>query len=537
MLKRLAILVLTLSFFTGCGAESGDFVQIDTNSNGPPQSILDIMNRPRYSEATWSLLVVDLDSGQTYYQLNPDLLSFTGSARKLFSVGALLNQVGANHRQSTTVHRQGNVNSGVLEGDLILVAGGDLTFGGRRLDDNTIQVTNNDHNSANGPGTALLTPQDPLFALNQLAAQVRASGITSITGEIAVDDRLFETYRVPNGNVLTTPMYLNENLIDVTVAPTLVGQAASLDYRPQTGFFSVLNQAVTGAAGSELSLVFSGDRLTDGVADTGIVSGQIPIDHTAPLTALNSFIGTYRVEDPNSFARTAFIEALQNQGITVAATPVAVNPETVLPALFDYQAATQVAQFLSTPYSEHARLILKISLNQGANLSLSLLGVQNGVRTVEEALSVERGILTQAFGVAPQSFNFPTNGSGSPDSQASPRALVTFLAAMSKTAVATPFRDALPILGLDGTLANAGVTLPARNQVFAKTGTTISPNENDELQIKAKTLAGYIDTSSGRRVVFALIMNDGGPVTDLLNDLGAVTQDQAEITNEIYQLL
>jgi PBP4 family serine-type D-alanyl-D-alanine carboxypeptidase len=536
-MSKLIWSLLICLMLVGCDSTNDGFIQTDTTGTAPPQSILDIMNRPRYAEATWSLLVVDLDSGQTYYELNPDLLSFTGSARKLFSVGALLNAVGAGHRQSTAVHRQGTVTAGVLNGDLILVAGGDLTFGGRRIDANTIQVTDVDHNSANGPGTAILTPQDPLFGLQQLAAQVKAAGIDSVTGQVVVDDRLFETYRVPNGNVLTTPMYLNENLIDVTVTPTQAGQAAGLVYRPQTGFFDVVNQVMTGIAGSELTVAFSGDGLTSGVGDTGTVTGEIPIDHVAPITGLNSFVGTYRVEDPNSFARTAFIEALQAQGVAIAAATVEVNPEAILPVNFNYDASTQVADFLSVPYSEHARLILKVSLNQGANLSLSLFGIQNGQRTVQGALAIERETLVNVFGLAPDSFDFPSNGSGSPDSQATPRALVEMLTAMSKTANAGPYREALPILGVDGTLAHTGQTLPALGQVFAKTGTTVSPDENNELEIKAKTLAGYVDTAGGRRVVFALIMNDGGPLTNLVADLEEVLEDQAEISNEIFELL
>lgn len=536
-MKRWVWAFLACCLVCGCGASVDDFVKVGSSSNPPPQTILDIMKRPRYSQATWSLLVADLNTGRTFYELNPDLLSFTGSARKLFSVGALLNEVGAESRQSTTVHRQGDINGGVLNGDLILVAGGDLTFGGRRIGPNTIQVTNNDHNSANGPGTAILTPQDPLFGLNQLAAQVKAAGVDSVSGEIVVDDRLFQTYRVPNGNVLTTPMYLNENLIDVTVTPTTPGQAAALVYRPQTGFFDVLNQATTSANGTDLDITFSGGGLTDGVGDTGTVSGQIPADHVAPLTGLNSFVGTYRVEDPNSFVRTAFIEALQSQGVTVTAAPVAANPAAVLPADFQYDAGTRLAEFLSVPYSEHARLILKVSLNQGANLSLSLFGVEKGERTVARALAAERQTLTNEFGLAPDSFDFPSNGSGSPDSRANPRALVNMLAAMSQTPVADPYRAALPILGVDGTLAHSGQALPARGHVFAKTGTTISPDANNQLEIKAKTLAGYVDTRSGRRVVFALIMNNGGPVTNLVDDLEAVLEDQAEISNEIYELL
>src|SRR6476469_1617054 len=119
-----------------------------------PAAIGDVMDKTLYAQATWSLLVTDVDTGESLYALNPDVMSFTGSTRKLFSVGAALDQLGADARQPTPVYRQGTVDdNGVLTGNLVLVGGGDLAFGGRRIDANTVQYTDFDHNDANGLGT------------------------------------------------------------------------------------------------------------------------------------------------------------------------------------------------------------------------------------------------------------------------------------------------------------------------------------------------------------------------------------------------
>lgn len=152
-------------------------------------------------------MVTDVETGETFYSLNPDEMSFTGSTRKLFSVGMALDSRGADHREETPVYRLGEVGTdGRLDGDLALVGAGDLTFGGRRIDADTVEVTDFDHNDANNLGTAILTPQDPPYALAELARQVSASGITSVSGDDVVGDRLFEPYRVPNGNLLVTPV-------------------------------------------------------------------------------------------------------------------------------------------------------------------------------------------------------------------------------------------------------------------------------------------------------------------------------------------
>ena len=260
----------------------------------------------------------------------------------------------------------------------------------------------------------------------------------------------------------------------------------------------------------------------------------MPEDYRAPLSGEGQYVGTFRVEDPASHARSAFIDALQRQGISLSVAPVAPNPRDHLPQL-PYQEAHRVAQFQSTPYNQDARLVLKVSLNLGANLALSLLGLQQGQRTLEGALAAERRLLIDEVGLIPEQFYFPTNGSGSPDSEASPRALVTFLRYIAQSEVAKDFRNSLPILGVDGSLATSGVNLPGRGHVFAKTGTTLSPDEQGQFQLKAQNLAGYIDTRSGRRLAFALMVNNAGPVNDLARDVGEVFEDEAIITSLLYE--
>ncbi len=524
---------------SGCGSLGSDVPSSSgAGSAALPDSILAIMKKPRYSKATWSLLASDVNTGETFYALNPDRMALTGSTRKLFSVGLALNTLGPTRRQTTQVFRQGPVTAGVLNGNLVLVGGGDLSFGGRRLSPDLIEFTNFDHNDANGLGTAVLTPQDPLSGLDQLAASIKASGITSITGEIAVDDRLFEAYRVPNGNLLITPMMLNENQIDVSVTPAALGAPATVEYRPATGFFSVTANVTTVAAGAPTNVDFSGNRLTNGVGGTGTVQGTIPLDYQAPLSKSSSLVGTFRVEDPNSFARTAFIEALKRQGIAVAATAVSTNPVGILPGSFSYSPDTQVAKFDSLPQAEHAKLVLKVSLNLGANLALSLFGLEKGQRTRDGALAAERLTLVEEYGLNGNQFLFPTNGSGTPDSQAAPRAFVQFLTRMSKSPVAAELQAALPVLGVDGSLATSGTALPGKGHVFAKPGTTVTAGPDGQtLELKAQCLAGYIETKSGRKLAYALMVNDAGPVLDIGADVGQVFEDEGTISSLIYESL
>jgi D-alanyl-D-alanine carboxypeptidase/D-alanyl-D-alanine-endopeptidase (penicillin-binding protein 4) len=505
--------------------------------DGLASQIEAIMGKPVYANAQWSMLAVDLDTGRALYSTNPDRLAFTGSTRKIFSVGLALDQLGAHRTTTTSVYRMGGLDkAGTLHGDLVLVGAGDLTLGGRRTADDQIAYTDFDHNDANNLGTGILTPQDPLTGVRALAAQIKAAGVTRVSGDVVIDDRLFTSYRVPNQQLLITPTMLNEDMVDVTVTPTAPGQPAKIEYRPATSAFRVVGTVMTTAAGTAPTVAIPAGRTPAGTMVTGVVncaaqpgctgtiSGTIPMDYKAPLSGQPSFAGTFRIDDPEAFARAALVDALRQQGVAVDAPA---DPARHLPASANYPASRRLAAYTSPPFAQQARLILKVSLNLGANLALTQYGLAHGQTTIAGALAAERTALT-GIGIAGDSFHFPTNGSGSPDSEATPRAIVEMLAHMDGTAVATPFRTALPLLGVDGSLSSTGASLPAKGHVYGKTGTTVTDGA-----LVAQNLAGYVEARSGHRIAYAIILNDYGALSDLGQVL-AVLADEAAITNVLY---
>ena len=144
-----------------------------TDTEVPPD-IRAVIEAPRYEGATWGMRAVALDADEPLLATGPDTLFFTGSVRKLFSVGMALNALGADHRFLTPVYRTGDLTpDGVLNGDLVLVAAADLTLGGRNLPDGTLAFTNFDHTESNSLGSSILTDTDPLAGLTELAARGR----------------------------------------------------------------------------------------------------------------------------------------------------------------------------------------------------------------------------------------------------------------------------------------------------------------------------------------------------------------------------
>src|SRR5262249_41883928 len=109
-----------------------------------PEKIQKIMRQPKYEHATWGIYVRDAETGKVLYDLNSEKMFLPASTTKLFTAAALLNAYGDNYRFKTPVYAFGTIKNGHLDGQLVLVAQGDLTLGGRQADD-TIQFTKLDH--------------------------------------------------------------------------------------------------------------------------------------------------------------------------------------------------------------------------------------------------------------------------------------------------------------------------------------------------------------------------------------------------------
>jgi len=71
------------------------------------------------------------------------------------------------------------------------------------------------------------------------------------------------------------------------------------------------------------------------------------------------------------------------------------------------------------------------------------------------------------------------------------------------------FYNALPVMGVDGTLFNIQNHSPAAGKVHAKTGTWGSGDLlNRRGMISAKGLAGYMTTRDGRHIAFCFYINN-----------------------------
>jgi D-alanyl-D-alanine carboxypeptidase/D-alanyl-D-alanine-endopeptidase (penicillin-binding protein 4) len=458
-----------------------------------------VLKAPECRHGRWGVLAVDVAGGKPVYEHNADELFAPASVTKLYTCAAALIELGADHRFETPVYRRGSLRGGRLEGDLILLAQGDLTLGGRSDSSGKMAFKDDDHIYATATGTrTAVTDTDPLAGLKALARQVRAAGVREVRGDVLVDDRLFEHARGSgSGPDLLTPVMVNDNVLDVLVTPgAKAGEKAAVRIRPETELVQV-DARVETVAGDRKPRV-----TTRRVGPQRyVVRGEVPAGGK-PL------VRTCLVDDPARFARALFIDALRREGVAVRTSALRA-PTAELPERGSYGRLTRVAAFRSPPLSEALKVTLKVSHNLYAGTLPLLLAVKHGKRTLREGMRAEGKVLAD-LGLDVRSFSLQTGAGGGDGDKVSPRATVRLLLALAGRPDFEAYKSALPVLGVDGTLADVvGKDSPARGKVWAKTGTYLDDDLlNGREFLRSKTLAGVMTTAKGRTLAFAVFVND-----------------------------
>ncbi|HSW85880.1 MAG TPA: D-alanyl-D-alanine carboxypeptidase/D-alanyl-D-alanine-endopeptidase, partial [Rhabdochlamydiaceae bacterium] len=479
-----------------------------------PEDMQKIMDQPKYAHAIWGLYVQDLQTGEILYDLNSNAMFSPASTSKLFSVAALLEAYGDDYRFKTPVYATGPIKDGQLQGNLVLVAQGDLTMGGRQPNADTIAFTKLDHINANEVPGVIVTSENPLYAFDELAKQVAQKGIKEITGDVILDDMLFNTIQMRG--MMVSPIMVNENLIDLVINPSEAGQKAKLSWRPQAPGYTVENQVKTVKKDGELALEVSAD-------DSGkkiVIKGTIPVGR-------HDIVRTSNIKDPASFAQEVFIQALQKEGVKVKSSKGNKN-------LKSYKYQQEVALWISPPLSEYAKLILKVSHNLGANLVPLLLAAKNGKKTFDEGMLLLGDFITKNVKLPSDSFVF-VDGAGGNENRLTPQGEITLLEYMHRKNKShfTHYFDALPILGVDGSLEDFAKKTQAVGKVRAKPGTGVSFNlSTGKFFLITQALSGYIEGKNGHMLAYMVVINNGS--MPAIDDIFPIFEDVSLLSSMIY---
>jgi D-alanyl-D-alanine carboxypeptidase/D-alanyl-D-alanine-endopeptidase (penicillin-binding protein 4) len=195
-----------------------------------------------------------------------------------------------------------------------------------------------------------------------------------------------------------------------------------------------------------------------------------------------------------------------------------------------------VAELKSPPLREYVKVVLKVSHNLYASTMPLILAANHGERTLSAGLKQEARRLKE-LGVDVGTISFGGGAGGSRSDLVTPRATVALLKGMSGQAQFAAYEAGLPILGKDGTLAKAvGKDSPARGHAHAKTGTYwVEDHLQDKPILTSKALAGYLDTASGRRLVFAFFVNNA-PLDVQTGDISDATTAAGHVLGRLCEV-
>ena len=468
---RRVILLLAAAAVVGAGPAAAQALQkrIDTRLAAPP------LDRSLFG------VVLQGPDGKQLYGRNADRMFIPASNTKLVVSAVAAALLPPDWTVKTSVYANGPVRDGVVEGDLILYGRGDPTMGKRCY---AVDTT-----------TAGACDADAFLRLRELAGQLRARGVTAVSGDLVGDGSWFDGELV-NGDweiydlnwwyaAPVSGLGFNDNSIDFTYAPgPAIGAPATISFTPDFGMVSFENRTRTVAAGQPTTIDFFREPGTLRVW----AEGDVPLNGRGGKEY-------FALPDPDLFTAWALRSVLADSGIAVLGATRSTTDS--LQNLAARQGAA-LAEVSSRPVRDWIFPVLNTSQNWYAEMLLKQLGRQfGGAGSWKAGLEVERRFLIDSMKVDSTQFALRDGSGLSSSNLVSPKAFATLLTWMRAHPRFESFAAGLPQSGQRGSLKSRFVGTPLEGKVRAKTGSISRVN----------TLAGYIELP-GRTLTFAVEANN-----------------------------
>lgn len=369
---------------------------------------------------------------------------------------------------------------------------------------------------------------DALLTMDSLAAQVAAAGVKGLTGAVRADQSLWHGASfgpswdagdaVWGYGASVSALEFNDGQLQMRISPGMsAGEKVHAEIEPNLAFAGLPNgTAVTVAAEKEAGI----DVLPHGFPAANELTGAVALGH--PQTE------EIAVQVPALFAADALEQRLLAHGIRggtgaqVSGSPPAedarsfltqvrepvdltVRPEDATSPTCgrDFRCGIVLARHVSPTVAEDVQVTLKESQNLHAEMLLRRLGRAYGREgTFAQGARVVRQWSINA-GLAGDDFTLYDGSGLSTHDVVTPRAEAQLLAFAARQPWFAQWRVALPVGGVDGTLAGRFKDAPLKGHVFAKTGTLG----------ESRALAGYLDCASGRTVIFSVLVDNHLPGT------------------------
>lgn len=439
-------------------------------------AIESVLHTPAARRGVWGIKVLDPSNGRVLFESNPDVPMTPASNTKLFSTALALVRLGPDHRFRTQVLADGTVDSdGRLHGNLVLAGGGDPTISARPI-----------------PYTKDPVEGDPFPALRTLAAQVAASGIRVVEGNLIGDDTLYPWVPYPGGWAVAdstweygapvSALTLHDNTVQLSIRASKVEPFAAIELMPPVEFFTIQNRVQVGVGLPRKARIerLPGSRVL-------LVHGTLP-----PGAAATSYIA---LDDPALYTAQVFRSLLSEAGVTVRGNSIARHRESGVH--YVPPAGRTVAERLSPPLVETLRIVNKVSQNLHAELILRETTRRQRGDSSPELAGEEMDAFLKEVGIAEEEYDLGDGSGLSRRNLVTPAAVVKLLAWLHHSPYRDEFWSLLPVAGEDGTLERRFRGLGEVSAIRAKTGSVAHVN----------ALSGYAGLDPSKRLVFSILVN------------------------------
>ncbi|HEX6751931.1 MAG TPA: D-alanyl-D-alanine carboxypeptidase/D-alanyl-D-alanine-endopeptidase [Longimicrobium sp.] len=470
--RRIATLLLAPALASCAAASAAPPAPSPTPTMARPSAFaaaLDsIFGDTTFAGANWGVVVKSLATGETLYERNGGKMFVPASNMKIVTGSTALELLGPDFRYRTAVAATGPVANGELRGDLVVIGSGDPTI------------------------AADFHGGDARAVFRAWADSLRAHGVRRITGRVIGNDDVFDDVPWGRGwawddmdddySAEIGGLEFNLGVVGVTVSGAgAAGSFANVALDPPTAYVPTTLRARTAAPGAAESIALRRQEDGPGI----LITGEIPADTPAVRTS-------FTVRNNTAYFATVLRETLVAAGISVGGQAGDQDEISPAPVVRD----TLFTQ-TSPPLGEILHGFMKPSQNQIGELLLKTEGrvlrdegtARAGIAVIDSAarawgLSARR--LAQADGSGLSRYNL-----------VAPSFLIALLEHMRRSPRFDVFYNALPVAGVDGTLANRMKNTPLQGNVHAKTGTVSN----------VRSLSGYMTTAAGEPMVFSMIVN------------------------------
>ena len=402
--------------------------------------------------------IIDAATGDVLYEQNGDRYFPPASNMKLITTAGALFLLKPEFRFETPLLTNGTIQGDTLTGDLIIYGKGDPTLSTAHL--------------------------------RTIAQQVAIRGISAIKGNILFDDTYFDT--IPYGpgwmwddlqygfGASISALSVNRNSLAIYLMPgNTIGENVRVSIVPETAATTVKNLGKTGTT-ENISIATTSE---DG-HNVITISGSLPVG-----AALRRYTRT--IKNPSRFAAILLSKELAKQGINGSATVQKKKMGGNADTLFTHT---------SEPLLKILYDLDKYSSNFIAEHILKTIGAEIGGRPGTSEKGVEAiAAYLQHHSIVPDSI-IQRDGSGlSRYNLITPKQITSTLHYLYYCFACGPeLMSMLPVAGADGTLRSRMGDPATNRRVRAKTGT----------MTHVSTLSGYCITSSGRILIFSIMMKD-----------------------------